>query len=257
MKKIVPFNNVLTFNTDVREITAISLEHDIKTSSEAVSGVFYITGEYKITEGELKKETFSFELPFDIALGCNYDLNTLVVDIDDFRYELIDSNKMKVNIDLYIDGEEIPETNDLFSEEELRELDSDEETPNEETPIEPVIEDDKVIEEPTEAPIDKRLDLLDEMLNDKKEEKMEETKTEINIENENENENNNDLNIFNGFNEEEKYVTYHVYPFTENDTLEKVMEKYKVTKEELEKYNKLDNLHTGDKLIIPQSTDDK
>ena len=134
----------------------------------------------------------------------------------------------------------------------MRELDSDEETP-----IEPVIEDDKVIEEPTEAPIDKRLDLLDEMLNDKKEEKMEETKTEINIENENENENNNDLNIFNGFNEEEKYVTYHVYPFTENDTLEKVMEKYKVTKEELEKYNKLDNLHTGDKLIIPQSTDDK
>ena len=29
MKKIIPFNNVLEFQTDVREITAISLEHEI------------------------------------------------------------------------------------------------------------------------------------------------------------------------------------------------------------------------------------
>ena len=252
MKKIVPFNNVLTFNTDVREITAISLEHDIKTSSDAVSGVFYITGEYKITEGELRKENFSFELPFDIALGCNYDLATLVVDIDDFRYELIDSNKMKVNIDLYIDGGEIPETNDLFTEEELQELRSHEEQAKEENTINMDNQEEQLlVEEPTQAPINERLELLDEMLNDNKEEQMEEEKTEVNIQNEN------NINIFNGFNEEEKYVTYHVYPFTENDTLEKVMEKYKVTKEDLAKYNKLDNLHAGDKLIIPQSTDDK
>ena len=121
MKKIVPFNNVLTFDTDVCEITAISLEHEFKTTADAISGVFYITGEYKITDGELKREKFSFELPFDIALGCNYKLDTLVVDIDDFRYELIDSNKLKVNIDLYVDGEE-ETTEDLFTEEELRNL---------------------------------------------------------------------------------------------------------------------------------------
>lgn len=255
MKKIVPFNNVVTFNTDVREITAISLEHDIKTSPDSISGVFYITGEYKITEGDLKKETFSFELPFDIALGCNYDLDTLVVDIDDFRYELTDSNKMKVNIDLYIDGEEIPEADDLFSEEELSKLGDDVTKPQEEIPNEPTERDTPLVEEPTEVPINERLNLLDEMLNDDKEEKMEEEKTEINIQNENENENN--INIFNGFDEEEKYVTYHVYPFTENDTLEKVMEKYNVTKEDLAKYNKLDNLHVGDKLIIPESINDK
>ena len=29
MKKIIPFNNVLKFNTDVREITAISLDHNL------------------------------------------------------------------------------------------------------------------------------------------------------------------------------------------------------------------------------------
>ena len=227
MKKIVPFNNVLTFDTDVYEITAISLEHDINTESDSIGGTFHITGEYKPMEGEIRKEPFSFDLPFDIALGCNYKLDTMEVDIDDFRYELISKNQMKVNIDLYIDGEEKEEepAEDLFSEEEVRELS-------------------EAVPEPEKKEITERLDLLDEMLTDNKEENMEE------------NENTN-INIFNGFNEEEKYVTYHVYPYTENDTLDKVLEKYHVTKEELVKYNNLEDLHIGDKLIIPTSNNDK
>ena len=227
MKKIVPFNNVLTFSTDVNEITAISLEPEIKTSPESVSGTFNITGEYKMTEGELKKEPFSFELPFDIALGCNYKLDTLIVDVDDFRYELVDNNKMKVNIDLSIDGEE-EEVVDLVTEE---------------TPI------DLAQEEPSKIEITDRIDLLDDMLTDAKEEKVEE-ENEVKVEN-------NNINIFNGFNEEEKYVTYHVYPFKENDTLEKVLEKYHLTKEELAKYNPIDDIHVGDKLIIPTSDNEK
>ena len=108
MKKIIPFNNVLSFSTDVCEITAISLEHKVDIGDDAISGTFNISGEYKITDGQLEREKFSFELPFDIALGNNYDRSTLVVDIDDFRYEIVDRNKLKVNIDLYIDGEVIP-----------------------------------------------------------------------------------------------------------------------------------------------------
>lgn len=107
MKKIIPFNNVLEFNTDVKEITAISLEHEIKKYPDMISGIFYISGEYKITEGLLEKEKFNFELPFEIALTNNYDIDTLIVDIDDFRYELISDKSLKVNIDLYLDGEEI------------------------------------------------------------------------------------------------------------------------------------------------------
>lgn len=234
MKKIVPFNNVLTFSTDVHEITAISLEHDIKTSPNSISGTFNISGEYKMAEGELKHEPFSFELPFDIALGCNYNLDTLVVDIDDFRYELTDSNKMKVNIDLFIDGEEEP-AEDLFTKDEVKELTEDEE-----------------VLEPTNREITDRIDLVDDIVANDKEDIMEEAKNEPEVTNEN-----NNINIFNGFNEEEKYVTYHVYPFTENDTLEKVLEKYQVSKEELAKYNNLDEIHVGDKLIIPTSNNDK
>ena len=86
---------------------------------------------------------------------------------------------------------------------------------------------------------------------DNKEEPMED---KIDITNENEN---NNINIFNGFNEEEKYVTYHVYPVTEEDTLDKILDKYKVTKEELAKYNGNLDIHPGDKLIIPAIKDDK
>ena len=70
MKKIIPFEKELLFKTSVNEITAISLEHNLDLSNEdTISGNFIITGEYKITEASIQKESFSFELPFDIALG--------------------------------------------------------------------------------------------------------------------------------------------------------------------------------------------
>ena len=78
MKKIVPFNNVLTFETDVNQITAISLEHNLEKDEDAISGVFYISGEYKMLNGGLCHEKFNFELPFDIALGSKYDMNSLL-----------------------------------------------------------------------------------------------------------------------------------------------------------------------------------
>lgn len=303
MKKIVPFNNVLTFNTDVREITAISLEHDIKTSKEAISGTFYITGEYKMTYGSLEKEKFSFDLPFDIALGCDYKLDTLVIDIDDFHYKLLDNNKLKVNIDLYIDGEiiepmpeVIPKEELLFTEKEFRELAANLETDEPVKLTEP-----DASSQPTNSEADRDLTdifadateksktLFDEMLENKKEEPMKEKenvkekesikenkenkgetvqeKTEhevisninnlndTNISIDNINDNHND-NIFNGFNEEEQYITYHVYPVTENDTLDKIIEKYNVTKEDLAKYNDIEDIHPGDKLIIPANKND-
>ncbi len=218
VRKIVPFNNVLQFNTDVSEITSISLEHDIKKAEDAISGTFYISGEYKITDGLLEKEPFKFDLPFDIALGNKYNMDSLDIDIDDFRYELVGHNELKVNIDLYLDGEIIPD--------------------------EPIRE---VVEEPVKTEITESLDLLDELLPES-EAKNEEPEDNIDVDNQNEN-----VNIFNAFNEEEKYATYRVYTVEEDDNLDKILEKYQVTKEELAKYNILDNLKPGDKLIIPTS----
>ena len=237
MKKIVPFNNVLQFNTDVYEITAISLEHKINKYPDMISGVFYISGEYKITEGLLDKETFNFELPFDIALSDNYQLDTLMVDVDDFRYDLVADKSLKVNIDLYIDGEIEPpqERNELNENLEPIPLDTEKED-------EPPLLEDLKEEEQEEVIETPRIDLLEEMLNNSKEKEMEEN---VNT--------NNNQNINNNQNVvgEEGYVTYRVYTVLEGDTLDSILTKYNVTKEMLTDYNNIENINPGDKLIIP------
>lgn len=297
MKKIIPFNNVVDFKTDVREITAISLEHEIKKYPDMISGVFYISGEYKITEGLLEKEKFNFELPFDIALTNNYDLDSLLVDIDDFRYDLITDKSLKVNIDLYIDGEEIepPIERNIYTEElvikdeDLRDTYEDNVLNNEDTEKEiiskeleeykPIIEE-SIIKETKEIEIQKdidelddeltcieetdeiiepeRIDLLKDMLTNnkvnevnKENEMNENTNLNINNNNNDDDSNNVDTNVFMPTQEEEKYVTYRVYKVLENDTLDTILTKYNVTKEMLSDYNNIENITTGDKLIIP------
>ena len=294
MKKIIPFNNVLEFKTDVREITAISLEHEINKYPDMISGVFYITGEYKITDGQLEKEKFNFELPFDIALSSNYDLDSLLVDIDDFRYDIISNKNLKVNIDLYIDGETIEQplerniyTEELPTKEEniidltdeilssLRENTNEDllsdlkdntneeeqsnETPKDQKEIEELesIDEEEVIEETTEESnfdlikeFPERIDLLKDMLTNDKEKNMDKD-LNININNDNETENENiNNNIFTP-SDEEQYVTYRVYKVTDSDTIDSILTKYNLTKEQLSDYNNIENITPGSKLIIP------
>lgn len=283
MRKIVPFNNVLTFNTAVNEITAISLEHSLEKETDSLSGIFNISGEYKMLNGGINPESFSFELPFDIALGMRYDMASMVVDIDDFRYELIDNNKMKVNIDLYIDGEEyIDDSSELLTEDSLvKELNltSDEDSQREislpdttkemieEKEAECLIETrelensntegeeekmneqgfaDELIKDTMENDIKRESELVKELIyND--EEKQNSNNIELNNQNENIN-----TNIINNLSDEENYVTYKVYRIVEGDTLDSILTKYKVSKEELLSYNdNITDLKVGDKLIIP------
>lgn len=240
MKKIIPFNNTLEFDTDVCEITAISLEHKIDTIDDMISGKFYISGEYKITDGQLEREKFQFELPFSIALSDNYDMDSLVIDIDDFRYELILNNKLKVNIDLYIEGDvkEEPVQMDIVSKDII-------EVDNNETLIQTneVKEEDvssklsEVVEKEKEPDdLKERVNLLDDML-----EQQEENSTKENS----------NINLFDSITSEEKFVTYRVYRITDGDTLDNIIEKYNTSKEELEKYNDIVDIKIGDKLIIP------
>lgn len=255
MKKIVPFNNVLELASDACEITAISLEHDINIADDTISGLFYINGEYKMTDGAINRKQFNFELPFDIALGSNYDRSSMVVDIDDFRYELVERNKLKVNIDLYIDGEvkeivndmEVKDIREIVDDKEVKDIDNND---NDEEVLEDIM------------PIERKIDLISEMLDNEEDKDGNQMNIDnININNNNNNENvndnanNNDDNhsdmIFNGFNEEEKYVTYRVYRVATDDTIGKILEKYNVTKEDLLPYNNIEDIKPGDKLIIP------
>lgn len=57
--------------------------------------------------------------------------------------------------------------------------------------------------------------------------------------------------LFSGLEDNERYAVYKVHMVTENDTVTSIMQKYSVTKDELESYNDLTDLKLGDKLIIP------
>lgn len=60
-------------------------------------------------------------------------------------------------------------------------------------------------------------------------------------------------NIFSSISESETYKSYTVYIVRENDTIEAILNKYSITKEELDAYNDLDELKIGDKIIIPNA----
>ena len=237
MKKIVPFNNVLSFKTKVSEITSISLEHEIQKSDDAISGKFIIEGDYKNLIGDIETEKFSFELPFDIALGVRYERDNMVVDIDDFRYELIDSNRLKVNIDLYIDGDIIPEEDEVIEEEEV------------------IDEKREILKEMDEIEGDSRIDMDNDFLEDTidfskniiEEVNKEPMETEAStIVNEN-----NNINIFGNISDNETYATYKVYTVMDTDTIDGIISKYNISKELLGEYNNIEDIKSGDKLIIP------
>ena len=55
---------------------------------------------------------------------------------------------------------------------------------------------------------------------------------------------------------EETFSTYSIYILRQEETVQSLIEKYHVTKEELENYNDLSNLTIGSKIIIPNTTND-
>lgn len=240
MRKIIPFKKDLIFKTNICEITSISLEHKITFKSEdMINGHFLINGDYKMTEGNIEREKFEFDLPFDIALGTKIDINNMIIDIDDFYYD-ISGNKLKVNIDVFIEGEEIEEVVS-DKEEEDREIK----------------EEKKVVEEKSDVKEDNERVSDTYMDNGVLEESIIYGKNKVfDLEEEDDNIDSNDLNeekinIFSNLKGSETYITYHVYIVKEEDNIDMIMSKYNVSKEDLEHYNDLENIKSGDKIIIP------
>ena len=57
--------------------------------------------------------------------------------------------------------------------------------------------------------------------------------------------------IFSNLDTNDKYVEYKIYIVRESDTIDSIMNKYKVTKDMLEEYNDISSLSIGNKIIIP------
>lgn len=248
MRQIVPFKKELPFKTKVSDITSISLERDIDISKEGiVSGIFHITGDYKMNEGSINREDFSFDLPFDISLDPRYDIDTVKADIEDFYYDIINDDTLKVNIDLFIEAEYLPEP----AEEKKNEL------------LEELTEDDNRIEaDNKDIAVD---DDTSDKLNDCSDNRGEDNSVEIDIDNTNINVNNNTsenvnssditTDLFSNLDNSETYATYYVYMVKEEDSIDKILTKYGITKEEFEDYNDITDIKPGDKIIIPKKSE--
>lgn len=238
MKKIIPFKKEMLFNNNVHEITSISLEHDLKEKeNNLVSGNFYISGEYKVSDTSTNTETFNFNLPCDINLDNKYILKNLKIDIDDFYYEVINSNILKVNIDVLLDN--------LEEKEEIKE---------------DIVEENRVEEENMEEREEVQIKStpIQELKNDlerESDDKMEIEEKERCIEDEDISSVN---SIFGNFSEQkESYKTYKVYIVREGDSIDTILQKYSVSREILEKYNNLNEINLGDKIIIPNTINEK
>ena len=231
MKQIIPFKKELPFKTKVSEITSISLERELEVLDDGiVSGVFHITGDYKMNEGSINREKYSFDLPFDITLDPRYDINTVNADIEDFYYDVINEDTLKVNIDLFIEAEYLPEEPKVVEEVDVTEEKTDDMRTNEE-------ENNDIVEE----------DIKEDMP------QIDEVKvTEVNDTQDRDDTVDIGKDLFSNLDNTETYTTYYVYIVKEDDTVEKILTKYDIAKEDFENYNDINNIKTGDKVIIPK-----
>lgn len=254
--KIVPFVKDIKFNTKLSEITSISLEHDLKLEDLSVAGEFNISGNYKINDISINKEEFNFKVPVYISLDEKYDSSKVTIDIDNFFYEIINDEVLRVHIDVSLDNLEIikedvkPIIEEVNKKKEEIIMPDDLKIKDDEKLVENLRSDDdrkgvkkEVVEETVKEEKVKEKEVIKEQA---KEESVKEEKTKKTQKEEIEN-----AIKSNFLSEEEMFVTYKVHIIRENETVEDIVKKYETTKEELELYNDLSNVVLGTKLLIP------
>lgn len=158
-------------------------------------------------------------MPFSVNLTTKIDTNSVDFEVEDFTYEIVDSDTLKVNIEYSINAVEMEE--ELFKP----------------------TEDDKSFDE--------LLDDIDLELDERKEESnniSEEVKEE-NIDNEITDVEQN--TVLDSISKEDSFVTYHIHVMKETDTIESICTKYNTSSSLLEEYNDLSTLSVGEKILIP------
>lgn len=224
MKRIIPFVKEVSFETKIKEITAIALEHNLKLENDdSVVGNFVISGKYKENDISINEVNFEKEISFDITLDDKYDASKVKIDIDDFYYEVVDNERLKIHVDVLVDNlvykESKPALEDVKTDSNKEEMVSLQRQDKK--------EDDKVAEE--------------EVLSLTNEENEKPVKR-------------NDItsDVYDTFKlDGDNYVTYKVHIIRQNETIKDIEEKYNVSASELEKYNTLDNIMLGSKIIVP------
>ena len=290
MHEIVSFTKDIEFKTMINKITSISLEHTLMLSgSDSIKGDFIVSGTYKMTAASQLENDFSYKIPVDIVMDDKYDLTNLVIDIDDFTYEVVDEEILRVNIDLLLDKLELNKVqevkedekekeednlvtlDDLFMESDTKEkLELDDLDSHSEKEItdkaDAIIKDEKASEENRDSEEKMTLNDVESVENEKEvqsiavnsvdTENIKKEKT-ILVKNESDDMKTDGASLFSSFDSStETYSTYSIYIVRENDSIENIMTKYNTTREQLEEYNDLSDMKIGSKIIIPSNKDE-
>ncbi|MBQ8892616.1 MAG: LysM peptidoglycan-binding domain-containing protein [Bacilli bacterium] len=242
MKKIVPFVKDLNGKSNIGEITSIALDHTLKLNGQFVSGEFIISGTYKMTSQSETEENFDYKIPVDITIDAKYDTKNCTISIDDFTYEIINEEILRVNISVILDDLDIKI--DEIETIEVESIDRNDFDSNEDNRHESKKEVNEISD-----------NLNNKSINDSKFIDNSVNNISVNIDtpnNENKDESNDlEIDLFNNLNDEKEYSIYSVYTVGENDTVELILDKFNITREILADYNDLDNLTVGSKIIIP------
>ena len=226
MNKIIPFNKDITFNNSIGGITSIALDDTLKLVDDyTIRGELIVRGCNRVRELDYD---FSYSLPVDISIDSKYDTSKCSISIDDFYYEIMNEDILKVKIDLILD--------DLFYKEETIKKE------------ELVVSGDRNLD--VNASFVKKDDDYDvdvELLKDN-------ISVDFSFDKKDDNSNKVE-DLFKEMNNEREYSIYRVYTVCENDSLEYIMDKYKVSRDDLADYNDLMVITPGMKLVIP-STDE-
>ena len=216
MKKIISLDKEITFPTMIGEIEALEFNNDLSFIKEdRIEGNLNINGTYKMTEASRLTEEFNYSLPVEINLDEKLDLDSATIGIDNFTYEIISDDVLLCKIDIFVEGIE-----KIDDEEEIIE-----------TSVE---EEEEILEINEDRSCDG--DILEE-------EKTVNDNTTI------------DANSLFSNLSDDTFKSYTVYIVRESDTIESIIEKYNITKDELSKYNDLDNITINTKLIIPTANE--
>jgi len=258
MKSVIPFSKELDFSGKLSEITSISLEREFEVLQDVIEGNLFVTGDYKSHEISANVIPFSFKIPFSIEIPNELDHESVSLEISDFAYDIVDESKIKVNIELELDGtilevveeeEEAIEPVEVDTEAILKMMEERKEEEKEEEIVEEIITEEIVeenvsnLEENTSILNEETL--IEDNILEEEHEKVEEKELEERTESEEV--------IIDAVTNEEEYATYHIHIVKEGESIETICTMYNSNLNLLSEYNDVSQIASLDKLIIPCS----
>lgn len=243
MRESIPYEKEIVFNTKIAEITSISLEYEANVLDEDIEGDFIVSGDYKIHELSVNKEPFKYRIPFSVSLTDDIIRDSIKYDINNFTYEIVDDDTLRVNIEFGIDYELVKEK---IQKEEVEETRED------------AIQGELTKDDKASLELNNLLDDI-ELNNTSSNSKTLDNTTlkDSGIDNSKVTDNTSKEVVLNNVSESlNTYVTYHIHVLSDGEDINTIINKYKVSKEVIDEYNQGLEWVMGEKVIIPELQDE-